>query len=89
MLIIFNPAARRRPAQRLWRVLDVMVPNGVKFEIAETLAPGHATRLARDAAQDRQRMVVAAGGDGTIAEVAAGLDGSTTPMGIIPRRSSW
>lgn len=84
MLIIFNPAAGRRRTQRLWRVLDVMVHNGVKLEIAETLAPGHATQLARDAALSGRRMVVAAGGDGTIAEVAAGLDGSTTPMGIIP-----
>lgn len=84
MLVIFNPAAGRRRTQRLWRVLDVMVHNGVKLEIAETLAPGHATQLARDAARSGQRMVVAAGGDGTIAEVAAGLDGSPTPMGIIP-----
>jgi diacylglycerol kinase (ATP) len=29
-------------------------------------------------------MVMAAGGQGLLAEVAAGLDGSLTPMGIIP-----
>ena len=84
MLIIFNPAAGRRRAQRLWRVLDVMVQNGVKLEIAETLHSGHATELARIASADGMRLVVAAGGDGTIAEVAAGLEGSDTPMGIIP-----
>ena len=84
MLIIYNPAAGRRRAQRLWRVLDVMVQNGVKIEIAETKAPDHATELAREAAMRGMRLVVAAGGDGTIAEVAAGLAGSTTPMGIIP-----
>ena len=84
MLIIYNPAAGRRRAQRLWRVLDVMVQNGVKLELAETLHPDHATILARDAAARGMRLVVAAGGDGTIAEVAAGLAGTQTPMGIIP-----
>ena len=84
MLIVFNPAAGRRRANRLWRVLDVMVHNGVKLELAETQHAGHATDLARDAAMSGARMVVAAGGDGTIAEVAAGLAGSQTRLGIIP-----
>lgn len=84
MLIIFNPAAGRRRAQRLWRVLDVMMQNGVKLELAETTHRGHATELAQEAARQGMRLVVAAGGDGTIAEVAAGLAGSDTPLGIIP-----
>jgi diacylglycerol kinase (ATP) len=84
MLIIYNPAAGRRRAARLWRVLDVMVQNGVKLELAETQHPGHAAALAREAASGGVEMVVAAGGDGTIAEVASGLAGSDCMMGIIP-----
>jgi YegS/Rv2252/BmrU family lipid kinase len=84
MMIIFNPAAGRRRAQLLWRVLDVMATNGVRLEIAETHSAGHATELAREAAAGGTRLVVAAGGDGTIAEVANGLAGSPCRMGIIP-----
>jgi diacylglycerol kinase (ATP) len=84
MLIVFNPAAGRCRTQRLWRVLDIMVHNGVRLEIAETLRRGHATELARTAAVAGRRLVVAAGGDGTIAEVAAGLAGTEAHMGIIP-----
>jgi YegS/Rv2252/BmrU family lipid kinase len=84
MMIIFNPAAGRRRAQLLWRVLDVMATNGVRLEIAETHSAGHATILARDAASRGARLVVAAGGDGTIAEVANGLAGSACRLGIIP-----
>jgi diacylglycerol kinase family enzyme len=84
MLIIFNPVAGRRRAASLWRVLDVLVENGVKVEVAETQHAGHATSLARDAAAAGRDMVVAAGGDGTIAEVANGLLGSATALGIIP-----
>lgn len=84
MMIVFNPAAGKRRAQRLWRVLDIMVQNGVKLELHETKAPGHATELAHEAALAGRPMVVAAGGDGTIAEVAAGLSGSQTRLGIIP-----
>ncbi len=84
MLIIFNPVAGRRRAAALWRVLDLLVENGVKIEVAETQHAGHATELARQAARGGEFMVVAAGGDGTIAEVANGLIGSQTALGIIP-----
>lgn len=84
MLVIFNPVAGRRRAASLWHVLDLLVENGVKIEVAETQYAGHATELAREAARDGAFMVVAAGGDGTIAEVANGLLGSETALGIIP-----
>jgi diacylglycerol kinase family enzyme len=84
MLIIFNPVAGRRRAASLWRVLDLLIENGVQVEVAETQHAGHATQLAHDAAREGRTMVVAAGGDGTIAEVANGLLGSDTALGIIP-----
>ncbi len=84
MVIVFNPVAGRRRATLLWRVLDILVANGVRLDLAETHRAGHAEALARDAAQRGERMVVAAGGDGTIAEVANGLMGSPTRLGVIP-----
>jgi diacylglycerol kinase (ATP) len=84
MMIVFNPVAGRRRAHLLWRVLDVLVANGVRLDLAETHRQGHASILAREAALRGERMVVAAGGDGTIAEVANGLLGSNTHLGVIP-----
>jgi len=84
MLIVFNPTAGRRRAARLWRVLDVMSANGMRLELAETRHVGHATELAREAAAAGADLVVAAGGDGTIAEVANGLNGSGCRLGVIP-----
>ncbi len=84
MVIVFNPVAGRRRAHLLWRVLDVLVANGVRLDLAETHRPGHAEALAREAVQRGERMVVAAGGDGTIAEVANGLMGTSAHLGVIP-----
>lgn len=84
MRIIFNPVAGGRRAAALWRVLDLLTLNGVAVEVAETHYAGHATALAREMAQAGERLVVAAGGDGTIAEVAGGLAGSCTALGVIP-----
>ncbi|MDE2517758.1 MAG: NAD(+)/NADH kinase [Rhodospirillales bacterium] len=84
MVIVFNPAAGRRRAHLLWRVLDVLMANGLRVEIAETTQAGDAERLAREAAAAGADLVVAAGGDGTIAEVANGLSGSSARLGIIP-----
>jgi YegS/Rv2252/BmrU family lipid kinase len=84
MIIVFNPVAGRRRAHLLWRVLDVLSANGVRIDLAETRSAGHAVALARDAVLRGEPMVVAAGGDGTIAEVANGLMGSGARLGVIP-----
>jgi diacylglycerol kinase (ATP) len=84
MIVIFNPAAGRRRASALWRVLDLLSASGVRLELAETQHAGHATILAREAAAAGVPLVVAAGGDGTIAEVANGLAGSAARLGVIP-----
>jgi diacylglycerol kinase (ATP) len=84
MMIIFNPVAGRRRAHLLWRVLDVLAANGVRLDLAETHRAGHAECLARDAVARGEAMIVAAGGDGTIAEIARGLLGSGARLGVIP-----
>jgi diacylglycerol kinase (ATP) len=84
MIVVFNPVAGLRRAHLLWRVLDVLAANGIRIELAETHRPGHAATLAREAACAGAPLVVAAGGDGTIAEVANGLLGSPARLGVIP-----
>jgi len=84
MIVIFNPVAGRRRTRKLWDVLDILSANGVRIELTETRFPGHAAEIARSAAASGADLVVAAGGDGTIAEVANGLSGSIAKLGIIP-----
>ncbi len=88
MVIVFNPVAGRRRAALLWRVLDVLVANGVRLDVAETHCAGHAAALAREAVASGAPMVVAAGGDGTIAEVAGVVVGTKVPLGVIPLGSA-
>lgn len=84
MLIVFNPTAGRRHRRTVRAVLDTLVSMGTPVELAETQHAGHATEIAREAAARGIRLVVAAGGDGTIAEVVNGLSGSDCSLGIIP-----
>lgn len=82
--LIYNPTAgRRRHEQILESVLSALRDGGFEVEPVPTRGPGDATRLARDRA-GRVEVVFAFGGDGTVREVAAGLLGTQTALGIIP-----
>jgi diacylglycerol kinase family enzyme len=69
--VIFNPAAGRGRARRL--VERLRRHGGPAIDVRPTHGPGHATDLAERAALDGHTTVIAAGGDGTVHEVANGL----------------
>ncbi|MDX1530842.1 MAG: diacylglycerol kinase family lipid kinase [Rhodothermales bacterium] len=84
--VVLNPAAGNRRAgrqrERLQRALDAA---GVPYELLPTVRPQHAAELARRAAAAFD-VVVAAGGDGTLQEVATGLFGQEerATLGVLP-----
>jgi YegS/Rv2252/BmrU family lipid kinase len=84
-LAIVNPAAGdgagARAGAGLARELE---PSGFKVEIVQTPAPGEAARIAREAAADGCRTVIAVGGDGTANEIANGLVGTGTALALYP-----
>jgi len=63
---------------------DLLARHDIDAEIWCTEHPGHATALARKAERERYELVIAAGGDGTVEEVAEGLVGTTVELGVLP-----
>ena len=57
-------------------------------EVVETNRRGHATRFAHDAARRGMDVVIGYGGDGTLNEVATGIAGSETALGVLPGGST-
>jgi YegS/Rv2252/BmrU family lipid kinase len=84
--IILNPAAGQDEPERLKRALGGgFAARDAAFDLVETAHAGHAATLAGQAAREGYRAVAVVGGDGTIAEAASGLAGTTTPLAILPR----
>lgn len=84
-VIIFNPhAGTINLAAQLELVADTWRARGWEIKIWPTEAAGHATQLARYAAHNGKQLVIAAGGDGTLGEVANGLAGTETIMAPLP-----
>ncbi|MFM8267272.1 MAG: diacylglycerol/lipid kinase family protein [Ilumatobacteraceae bacterium] len=69
-------------------VVHRALAKGNDVEVVETNRRGHATRYAQDAARRGVDVVVAFGGDGTLNEVATGVAGSTTALGVLPGGST-
>jgi len=57
-------------------------------ELVETNRRGHATRFAHDAARRGVDVVVGFGGDGTLNEVATGIAGTDSALGVLPGGST-
>jgi len=73
-LAIINPAAGGgRCRQLVGPALARLRSAGIAIETAETDAPAHATRIAREAYQRGLRKFLAVGGDGTSYEIVNGL----------------
>src|SRR5215217_8334731 len=80
-VIIGNPSAGRiRRGDHLKLYAEILRAGGLEIEVWPTERPQHATELASLAGS---RLVVAAGGDGTINEVVNGLARDAT-LGILP-----
>ena len=61
---------------------------GNEVEVVETNRRGHAIRFAQDAARRGVDVVIGYGGDGTLNEVATGVAGSETALGVLPGGST-
>jgi len=86
-LIINKYAGHKKGASAVDIVVPYLKRNGCFVGYSFTMHPGHATELAQKASADGFDLVVAVGGDGTVNEVAMGLVGTNTPMGIVPMGS--
>jgi len=87
--VIVNPVAGANKATyRQWpHIQSLLRGAGLSFDYQYTEGIGHATELAKLAASNGYRFLVAVGGDGTVNEVANGLLSSdnsvTTALGIV------
>ena len=83
---ILNPVAGNGySVQAMKKIEGILNALGAEYRIHETAFPGQATDIARSLQGNPEiSAVIAVGGDGTVTEVAAGLAGGSTAMGIIP-----
>ena len=86
-VLIVNPTAGTGYALQVLEKLERMLREEfhAEYRVLRTDKPGHAKKLAAEAARDPEiAAVFSVGGDGTASEVAAGLAGTGVPLGIIP-----
>ena len=89
---IINPISGAKQTQNIKRKLPKMIMQLLDQQqwlpnIAFTEYAGHATEMSYQYARMGFDAVVAVGGDGTVNEVARGLKGTQTALGIIPMGS--
>lgn len=87
VMLVVNPSASGVTARN-----RVVIQNAIAaehtLEVCETHRRGHATRFAQGAASRGIDLVISLGGDGTVNEVANGLAGTDTALGVLPGGST-
>ncbi|MEO6126207.1 MAG: diacylglycerol kinase family protein [Ilumatobacteraceae bacterium] len=69
-------------------IVHQVLSRGNEVEVVETNRRGHATRFSQDAARQGVDVVIGYGGDGTLNEVATGVAGTETALGVLPGGST-
>jgi diacylglycerol kinase (ATP) len=90
--LIYNPSGGQVVVRReLNSVAAFLHRRGWSVTLSETGAPLEATELARRAVHRGAEIVIAAGGDGTVSEVANGLVATDAALGVLPvgTTNSW
>jgi len=85
LTVIYNPLAGTANLGSIMdRISSFWENRGWRVKVSATEYSGHARTLALEAASSNQDMVLAAGGDGTLGEIAGGLAFSDTIMAPFP-----
>src|SRR5213079_2876057 len=84
-VVILNPTAGNPETLRAWQERVESVTRGCPIRV--TSHPGEAEALARRAVEAGFARIVAAGGDGTVSQVANGLADSNATLGVLPMGS--
>jgi diacylglycerol kinase family enzyme len=85
--LIYNPASGQHSIGRhaaIDKAVAVLRAAGAKVEALETIAPGSAGALAKDAVRRGLDTILACGGDGTVHEVLQSLVGTKVALGVVP-----
>jgi diacylglycerol kinase family enzyme len=81
--LIVNPYATA-VSRRVRNLVVAALRSRYDVLVIDTKEPGHATQLAREAAEEGADAVITLGGDGTVNEAANGLAGSDVPLFPLP-----
>lgn len=86
--LIINPNSGTLSKRKLGQWLPGRIERlGYQVDMIHTKCKGDATEIARNCAERGCYGVLVCGGDGTVAEAATGLIGSSTALGILPAGS--
>lgn len=85
IIFIINPISGVKGRKRLEKIIDkFFLERECQLIKYYTAYPSHAMELAEQAVKEKPDMIVAAGGDGTINEIARALINTGIALGVIP-----
>ncbi|MDX2144775.1 MAG: diacylglycerol kinase family lipid kinase [Rhodospirillaceae bacterium] len=84
ILAVFNPTAGGSRRARFERVIAALRAQGCAVTVQHTTARGDAEAIARALPPGTYDVIAAAGGDGTVNEIANGLTAPDCALGVIP-----
>src|SRR6266576_4924652 len=83
-LLITNPFAARADARAVTAILKILGRGGWNVDLKTISGPGDARRIAEESLGAGFDVLVSHGGDGTAMQVAAGIAGSGSALGLVP-----